>query len=177
MQMTATKWQSSMSRFPFLRYGFAVVALAIALALALLAVRLNFHNVEVPLFLFAIAVTAWYVGVGPTIFAVVLSVLLFDFFFLPPFYSLDISVNDIPYFIVFTSFACLVAWFSAVRKRVERDLREARDHLQIEVAERTQQASLLDLTHDSIFVRDMNFFITYWNRGAQELYGWSPEEA
>jgi len=177
MQMTATKWQSSMSRFPFLRYGFAVVALAIALALALLAVRLNFHNVEVPLFLFAIAVTAWYVGAGPTIFAVVLSVLLFDFFFLPPFYSLDITVNDIPYFIVFTSFACLVAWFSAVRKRVERDLREARDHLEIEVAERTQQASLLDLTHDSIFVRDMNFFITYWNRGAQELYGWSPEEA
>src|SRR6202042_2731602 len=40
-----------------------------------------------------------------------------------------------------------------------------------------KQASLLNQTHDSIFVRDMNDIITYWNRGAQELYGWSPEEA
>jgi PAS domain S-box-containing protein len=45
------------------------------------------------------------------------------------------------------------------------------------VAERTQQASLLNLTHDTIFVRDMSDVITYWNRGAQELYGWTAEEA
>jgi PAS domain S-box-containing protein len=39
------------------------------------------------------------------------------------------------------------------------------------------QASLLDLTHDTIFVRGMDDVITYWNRGAAELYGWSAEEA
>src|SRR6266542_6943437 len=49
------------------------------------------------------------------------------------------------------------------RKRVEESLRE--------------QASLLNLTHDSVFVRDMNDVITYWNRGAEELYGWTREEA
>ena len=54
---------------------------------------------------------------------------------------------------------------------------ESRDELRNEVAERTQQASLLNLTHDTIFVRDMNDVITYWNRGAQELYGWTAEEA
>ena len=37
--------------------------------------------------------------------------------------------------------------------------------------------SLLDLTHDAIFVRDMDFRITYWNRSAEKLYEWTAEEA
>ena len=40
-----------------------------------------------------------------------------------------------------------------------------------------EQASLLDLTHDAIFVRGMDDVITYWNRAAEELYGWSRAEA
>jgi PAS domain S-box-containing protein len=68
-------------------------------------------------------------------------------------------------------------WFVIVRRRAETDLRTARDRLEREVEQRTQQARLLDQTHDSIFVRDMNDVITYWNHGAQELYGWSAQDA
>ena len=39
------------------------------------------------------------------------------------------------------------------------------------------QAALLDLTHDAIFVRDSNNIITYWNHGAEQLYGWTAAEA
>jgi two-component system, LuxR family, sensor kinase FixL len=39
------------------------------------------------------------------------------------------------------------------------------------------QAALLDLTHDAIYVRDANDIITYWNVGAEELYGWQRDEA
>jgi len=55
----------------------------------------------------------------------------------------------------------------AVRLRAEQ---------QAEAALR-EQAKLLNLTHDAIFVRDMNGTVRYWNRGAEELYGWPAEQA
>jgi len=162
---------------PSLRYGLAVLSVAIALGTALLLERQNFRGVEFPLFLFAIALTVWYAGVGPGILTVLLSSLAFDYFFTGPIYSLSISRSEVPYYIVFVLFALLLAWFSAVRRRAEQDLLQSRDELEQEVAVRTQQASLLNLTHDTIFVRDMSDIIAYWNRGAEELYGWTPEQA
>ena len=40
-----------------------------------------------------------------------------------------------------------------------------------------EQADLLNVTHDAIFVRTMDDAITFWNRGAEALYGWTAEEA
>ncbi len=36
---------------------------------------------------------------------------------------------------------------------------------------------MLDLSSDAIFVRDADDRITYWNGGAEKLYGWTREEA
>jgi PAS domain S-box-containing protein len=160
-----------------LRYGLAVGSVALGALAALLLDRYQFRGVEYPLFLFAIAVTVWYAGVGPAILAVALSSLSFDYFFTDPRFSLYVTRADIPYYLIFILFALLLTWFSAVRRRVEQQLLESRDTLQREIVERTQQASLLNLTHDTIFVRDMNDIITYWNRGAAELYGWTEDQA
>jgi PAS domain S-box-containing protein len=40
-----------------------------------------------------------------------------------------------------------------------------------------QQASLLDKANDAILVRDLDHRITYWNKSAEILYGWTAEEA
>ena len=40
-----------------------------------------------------------------------------------------------------------------------------------------EQARLLDLSTDAVFVRDSCDRVTYWNKGAYELYGYSSEEA
>jgi PAS domain S-box-containing protein len=39
-----------------------------------------------------------------------------------------------------------------------------------------EQADLLELAHDAIFVRSLDEKIQYWNRGAEQLYGWTAEE-
>jgi PAS domain S-box-containing protein len=43
--------------------------------------------------------------------------------------------------------------------------------------EQKKQAALLDLALDAIFVRDLQSRVSFWNRGAQNMYGWSAAEA
>jgi PAS domain S-box-containing protein len=95
--------------------------------------------------------------------AVVLASLAYAYFFAEPIHSFAVNRENLPHYVLFVLFALLVGWFGGVRRRVEEILRE--------------HANLLDLTHDTVFVRDMRDVITYWNRGAEELYGWTGGEA
>jgi PAS domain S-box-containing protein len=56
------------------------------------------------------------------------------------------------------------------RKRVEAELRRQATVL-------AEQARLIDLAHEAIIVRDISGRISLWNRGAEELYGYSAAEA
>jgi two-component system CheB/CheR fusion protein len=56
------------------------------------------------------------------------------------------------------------------RRRVEQALRESERMLR-------QEKQLVDLSRDPIFMWDFNGTILEWNRGSEELYGYSREEA
>jgi signal transduction histidine kinase len=114
----------------FQRYGLAVLGVALALGVGQLLHRFQFGNVEIPLLLFAIAIAAWHGGLGSAVLAWALSCFVFDYFFVEPLYSFDIAPSEIPYFVLFALFAALVTWFSTVRRRVERELLQARDDLE-----------------------------------------------
>ena len=86
------------------------------------------------------------------------------YYFAPPIFSFHVSdpLNAVAIIAFLTTSAVITHLVSRVRKSTET-LRE--------------QAALLDLTHDTVFVRDVNDVITYWNRGAEELYGRTRNEA
>jgi two-component system sensor kinase FixL len=183
----------------FLRYGLAVSSVAVAVIITYL---MRPDVLISPLFFLAILLSAWFGGFGPGIVAASLATLAINYFFLHQMQTLRISLTDIPKITVFFASALLVSSWSAAKGRAETLLRRARDELEARVQERTaelrqsneqlkteiaererveevlrKQAHLLDLTHDSVFVRDINDVIIYWNRGAVELYGWTREEA
>jgi PAS domain S-box-containing protein len=54
--------------------------------------------------------------------------------------------------------------------RTQRDLQNVRREL-------LRHAELLDLANDAIVISDAAGKISYWNRGAERMYGWSREEA
>ncbi|MGB8899800.1 MAG: ATP-binding protein [Methylocella sp.] len=131
-------WNQEFQRIhsPILRYGFSVVSVAIALGGAFALQYYQFREVELPLLTVAIALTTWYAGAGPSVLAVLLSMACFDYFFTEPLYSFSIAPRDLPYFFIFVAWAAIVASFSAVRRRIEDSLRQARDNLQVEVEQR-----------------------------------------
>ncbi|WP_426990873.1 PAS domain-containing sensor histidine kinase [Cupriavidus sp. 30B13] len=40
-----------------------------------------------------------------------------------------------------------------------------------------EQVQMLDMTHDAIVVYDLDDIITFWNHGAEEVYGWTAAQA
>ena len=134
------RWNLELQRGgPTIRYGFSVVCVAVALGVALAFQYYGFRDVELPVFDLAIVVITWYAGVGPAVLAVVLSTACFNYFFTEPLYSFEVSREDLAYFFVFAALAAIIAWFVAVRRRIENDLRAARDHLQVELEQRKRR--------------------------------------
>jgi C4-dicarboxylate-specific signal transduction histidine kinase len=123
------------------RYGIAVLSVGAALSLARWR-ALGLGDAPVSVFLCAVMFSAWYGGVGPGSLAIVLSILAFDYYFVPVLYSFRPARVEIPRLIAFTLSALFVGSLSAAQKRATESLRHARDELKgtVQELERANQA-------------------------------------
>jgi PAS domain S-box-containing protein len=68
---------------------------------------------------------------------------------------------------------------SRLAPSVRRAAQEAEERIELRSAEQRilQQADLLNIATDAITVLDMEHHILFWNKGAEEIYGWGAQEA
>jgi PAS domain S-box-containing protein len=146
------------------RYSLALLATAIALVLRLLLAPLlgdtnPYHTVWA-----AVVFSAWYCGLGPSILSVIAGTLGVAYLFLPPYHSFRVYTSAGLFGIAgFVILSGLIVTIGEVNRRSQ--------------SLRFQQARLLDLANDAIIELDArDDTVKYWNRGAQQLYGWSQSE-
>jgi len=157
------------------RYGLAVASVATALGTTLILRHYSFPAHFISHFtLIAIAITFWRAGTGPGLLAYLLSslgvsILARNHFLLPTF-KLE------PFLIFYAIASLLMGWFSASRRRAERFLIEARNNLELRVAERTGELTRAneDLQNTQAELRRREAYLA----GAQRLshtgsFGWS----
>jgi C4-dicarboxylate-specific signal transduction histidine kinase len=119
------------------------MVLAVALVAAALGITMLLQNlVSTSGYIFfytATVASAWFGGVWAGWFAAVLSALAVAYYFVPPLHSFQMNRESIPLFVEFAASSVIVGWFSSWRRRTETELKQARDHLQTRVEERTAE--------------------------------------
>jgi two-component system, LuxR family, sensor kinase FixL len=153
------------SRFGRSAARFLVGCLGIAVV-TLLGTRLHASLAAAALlYLFAAVLSALWGDLVPSLLVSIVAILCLDYFFVPPLHSV-LTIDETTDVVALLAFSTTVFVITHLTSRARRAAAVSRE-----------QADLLDVTHDAIFVRDAREVITYWNHAAEELYGWKREDA
>jgi PAS domain S-box-containing protein len=118
-----------------LNYLVAVLAVVLTVIGGLAFHRLSGFAPAASLFSCGIMFVAWFSGTGPGVLATALTILAFDYFFLPPVYSFALPSKDIPQLALFAIAALFVVSLCAAQRRTADALRRVRDDQRAAVQE------------------------------------------
>jgi formate hydrogenlyase transcriptional activator len=159
-----------------LRYGLAVASVAAALGATLILRHYGFLPRFISHFtLIAIAITFWCAGTGPGLLALLLSGLGVSLLARNHFLLSGFPLES--FLIFYALFSLLVGWFSVSRRRAEQSLTEARDHLELRVAERTGELvqANAELQSTQAALRSREAYLAQAQKLSQTgSFGWRP---
>jgi two-component system, cell cycle sensor histidine kinase and response regulator CckA len=158
-------------KIAIVQYGSAIVSVTLAVAIRRVLDPLFGDQFPFAMAFLAVLATAWYAGLRPALLAVALGALACDYFLLQPRGILDIAghaqkIGIIAFVVVGVGIALLAGTMHAARRRAEGIAASSRD-----------QAALIDQTHDAVLVWDWGGPITFWNFGAERMYGYARAQA
>jgi len=126
---------------PLIRYTVAVISVALTLMLTD-GLRETFQGTPNSLFFCAIILSGWYGGLGPGIFASILSALAIKLFISPPPFVQTFPLGDTPRFAIFLVAGVFISWVCERQRQDESALMRARDELEGKVQARTEALTM-----------------------------------
>ena len=177
-------WDSIKNRPLWLRCTIGVLAAVLAAAIRLQFLEVLELRAALLTFYPAVAVAALYGGLGPGLLATVVSAALANYFWMEPVGQFGITNSaDLIGMAVFLTSGALMSYLAEAAYRaqarahkVEEQAKLASEREKAEVLLK-RQAELLHLSYDAVIVWQLGGCIESWNKGAEELYGYSQEEA
>ena len=166
---------SDVMRTSFVRYGSAVLMVGLAL-LVTTSVTLLESRTPFALFYIAVVVSALFGGRGPGLIATALSALGVTYFILLPSYSSPVIKETAILVSVFVFVSLVISWMMERVRRAEIAALATNTQLTETLEKLRFQANLLDVVEQAVIATDLSGKISYWNRFAEKLYGWSAEE-
>ncbi len=148
------------------RYGIAVAAVGVAYLLTWLTWPVM-DRIPLALFFAAIMVGAWYGGLGPGLLATVLAGALGEYYFIPPYESISISLEGALRTAMLGFAALIINSFGATRRRSEIKARASEQRL----------LTTLQSIGDGVIATDAGGRVTLMNPVAESLTGWRAGEA
>jgi|tagenome__1003787_1003787.scaffolds.fasta_scaffold20990010_14 PAS domain S-box-containing protein len=132
----STSALSSRFRSPLaLTYILAILSTAVAIGMNVVIGRWWGVDPSLSLFLCAVVFAAWVGGPGPALLATALTILTFDYLFLPPIYSFALATKEIARLMLFAVAALFVVLLSTAQRRAAASLRLAHERQQRAVEE------------------------------------------
>lgn len=170
------------ARHPLIRYSVAVASVAVMAILRQVATGVLGDRQPFAAFIFAVLLTAWYSGLGPTILSVVLSCLAAKFFFLDPTGSLRFAnPYDLVRMGLFVTLSSGIMAFSEVSRRtrgwLEREVVERRRAEEAERLQRERLETTLASVGDGVIVADARGRVVSLNPVAATITAWDANEA
>jgi two-component system sensor histidine kinase KdpD len=152
---------------PIVWSHYLATAFIVALGAGAGAVGQLFHEKPpeantVMIFLFAVGVSALWFGRGPAIFASIASVLVFDFFFVEPYFSFN--VDDARYFLTFAVMLAIGLVISTLTARLREQLGSSQ-------SQERRTAALYRFTKQLSEIAGVEFLINSAGKQLREIFG------
>lgn len=147
-------------------YGWTTAGVIAATLIELLFIEVF---VRVPLFLYwpIVILTGWFCGLGPGLYAALLSMVLANRFIFPRRYTLTGQIVDLTLLLMFAAITFFMNWLRQREHRAQAIISQQKLEMQI----------TLSSIGDGVIVTDLQGHITFINPVAAALTGWSPAEA
>jgi signal transduction histidine kinase len=131
------------------RYVIAVLLSAVALWLSLVF-EVSFGNPFWFFFPSAVIASTWFCGKFPGSLTTVISVVVVQYYFIPPLRSFAITRRDLPFSLTFLGCQIFATWLVSKRKDTEDSLRKANAALVNQIAERERAEESLRKTRSEL---------------------------